>query len=387
MILPIHNKISRQWIFDNVSQEQIFAHYLGISPIVVLDCLNNNTLIRNPLRTDRTPTAGFYYRSGRIRFNDFAGYFHGDCFDLVGYIYLLSPYDKQDHARILEKVALDMGLITGVKIGNITRFDIVEKEDYDFEITPRAWTYLDEQYWLKRYEISVSQLNGSFTYPIEDLYINKKRVYTFHFGDPAYAYYIGPYKGKARWKIYFPKRTNYRFLTNTRVMDLLNTVKEAEYGIITQSRKAALVLHNLGVQAVALSGESALPLKNEINFLQSKWQRIITLLDFDYSGIKMSWLMRKVYNTAPAFIPNGKFNTLDMFPGQPDSQKLDIADYIDIYGSYYLNEIAHYFLSLQVEDAITELQKPSNDFIDLYEKLYRIEDEEETGTDDEEIPF
>lgn len=384
----IPSQITRKWILEKVSQEQIFAHYLGISIVLIQDCVYTNKLICNPLRTDRHPTAGFYTAGDRLRFNDFAGYFHGDCFDLVGYVYLLNPYDKQDHARILEKVAIDFGLIAiGQNNHSYKRFDYIEKEDYEFTILPRQWNTLDKQYW-KEYGITEHQLNESFTYPVEDLYINNKRVYTYSFADPAYAYYIGPYKGKKRWKIYFPKRTNFRFLTNTRYMDLLNIVKPATFGVVTQSRKSALVLHSFGVQAVAVSGESTLPVIKEMELLRRSWRNIVTLFDFDKSGVRLTHLMRKTYNTIPALLTNGRFNSLNFFPGIYDSHKKDIADYISIYGSNYLGEIINFLSSLQAEEVIKELKQPSNDFIDLYQRLYpetfEVEDENE---DEEDIPF
>lgn len=63
--------ISRSMIEESVSEEQIMEYYLGIP------CKKG--LFRNPLRTDKHKTAGFYRdKKGQLIFKDFAGYFYGN---------------------------------------------------------------------------------------------------------------------------------------------------------------------------------------------------------------------------------------------------------------------------------------------------------------------
>ena len=89
--------IDKSYIYDNISQERIIEHYLGISP--------KKGLFRSPLRNDKTPTCSFYKNNkGDIIFNDFSGHFKGNCISIVMYKFNCSYSDA------LKIIANDFGL-------------------------------------------------------------------------------------------------------------------------------------------------------------------------------------------------------------------------------------------------------------------------------------
>lgn len=55
--------ISKDYVLSKVSQIKIFSKYLNISEDIIKDCINNGTLISNPLRVDIHPSAGFRYNN------------------------------------------------------------------------------------------------------------------------------------------------------------------------------------------------------------------------------------------------------------------------------------------------------------------------------------
>ena len=63
--------ITKELILQNISQEAIMEHYLGVHI--------GKGLFRSPLRNDKKPTCAFYKnRSGDLIFKDFGGYFYGN---------------------------------------------------------------------------------------------------------------------------------------------------------------------------------------------------------------------------------------------------------------------------------------------------------------------
>src|SRR5574344_1479864 len=67
--------ITKELILQNISQEAIMKHYLGVHI--------GKGLFRSPLRNDKKPTCAFYKnKSGDLIFKDFGGYFYGNCFSV-----------------------------------------------------------------------------------------------------------------------------------------------------------------------------------------------------------------------------------------------------------------------------------------------------------------
>ena len=70
-------------LLNEITEEDIMEKYLGIP-------VNESTLTANsfcsPLRIDDSPTCNYWYNHvGKLRFKDWSGHFHGDCFDVVAY--------------------------------------------------------------------------------------------------------------------------------------------------------------------------------------------------------------------------------------------------------------------------------------------------------------
>ena len=106
-------KFNKEFILSKVSQITIFSTYLNLSDALVQHCIDTGELIISPLRDDCHPTCGFRYdNKGKLKFKDFAGYFWGDCFDLVALVMnnmypnmKLNISNKHDFIKVLKHIS------------------------------------------------------------------------------------------------------------------------------------------------------------------------------------------------------------------------------------------------------------------------------------------
>jgi len=340
-------KLSKDYILKYVSEIDIFAEFLGITTTDINNCLENGKLICSPLRTDNSPTCGFYYdKNYRLRFNDFAGYFHGDCFDVVAYQYNLDASNHQGFAICLDIVAKRFRLHKYAEVfltsalptrQNTIVTNIKITKNTIIEVQTRGWNNADIKYWSNA-NVKTQLLDKLNIVPVYAAWINQQQVYHFNYNDPCYGYYFGVKAEIQQWKLYFPNRTQYKFLTNSKRLQGLDLIKPAKIGIITKSMKDVAVLKSFGIEAVAVAGETIRPTKNEVLYLQAKWQTIYVLMDFDYTGIQMTQYLRRTYKFQPLFYTNGRFGTVNY--GAKDTY-----DFINYWGTNTFNEMLDYFKS------------------------------------------
>lgn len=351
--------LTREYLLTLVTQEQIFARYFNLSLSVIDECLTKSVLIKSPIRNDKNPTFGFYRDAhGRIRGNDFAGYFHGDCFDAVGYQYHLDPTDHKEFAIIKDIIAKEFQVwyyspdyLTSsfLKSSADRRSKYIiaysEKSYTTIELPQlRNWSYVDTQYWTKKYYLKEDHLKYFNVYLPYIVKLNGKVIYTFNVNDPCYAYYLGENTQDINgslisipiYKLYFPYRKSFRFITNDRKLQGIKQIKKAEYGVLTKSLKDVMCLKLFGINAVSVSAESTMPTPEEMKFIQSYYKNIFTLMDFDYVGIKISQDLKRLYNTIPLFFTNGRYNTLDF-------EAKDFSDFLDINGKQFTKDFIEFF--------------------------------------------
>lgn len=300
MNLGILPNLTKDYILSKVSQEQIFEHYLPIKVTV-------GSLIKSPLRNDKNPTASFYYsQNGKLRFRDFGGNFWGDCFDLAALYENLNSSNKKDFNILLDKLArifkihkYENNEINPVISGStlsIKEAVINFSGRKKIEVKAREFNEIDARFW-QQGNITKKFLKKFKVFACEYIWLNNNLIYTFNSKDPAYAYYFS----KGEFKIYFPFRKEYRFISNTSVIQGKNLIEPAEYGIITKSYKDVIALNTFNIQSFAPSSESVLISKDE--WFKIKWtcNHWFSLMDYDLQGIKMAIKLRKYYNIQPLF--------------------------------------------------------------------------------------
>lgn len=307
--------LTRDYILLRITQEQIFEYYLGIK--VETGCLLRTPAVIRP--RDSNPTFSFKYSdNGKLRARDWAGYFWGDCFDIVAHILRLNANDKKSFNVILDQIARDFRLHKYADKAHIetgSTFDVREviKKASKVEILfqDRNWDKaIDGTFWLAG-NISSKLLEKGRVFPCQYIWINNNLNYNFNPKDPAYAYKFT----NNDIKIYFPKRKQYRFLSNTSYLQGIDLLEPDRFGVITKSYKDVLSLKSYGIQAVAPSSETVPVSKAQWRILSNTCDHWLSLLDFDRTGILMARKLRKLYNVTPMF-----------FSGYKTLQKLESKD-------------------------------------------------------------
>ena len=364
-------KLTKAYIEEKISQELIISKYLDIPIEVVKKCIEHNTLITSVFRdNDTNKSMGIQYNAkGRLKVRDFGGFgFFGDIYDVVGYVLSLickrkiEPNNKQDFYFILKHIANTFSdIIDGKKIDeNI----IAEIKDAIYigkqrrpiiEIVPRSWNKFDKEYW-EKLGVSLSYLNTHFVVPVEQYYIdrgiNTEPKYYYKQKDPCYAYILGQNsKGIYFIKLYFPNRnrtTELKFITNCNVLEGLLNLELNNYDIIliTKSTKDRLSIGchldaitsygganaKLNIGVINLPSENYNLTEKEYSWLINKLNengKIISLLDFDFTGRHGAKYLYETYNIPYMFITRGEF-------GLPNYGS---KDFTDLHNKYTIKQI------------------------------------------------
>jgi hypothetical protein len=306
-ILP---DLTVEYVLSRVSEEQIFSKYV---------CeVEFSGLIRNPMRKDRKATAGFYYNSkNRLVFHDFNGYFHGDCFAAVQKMYGLGFKD------CLLKIAGDFGLIDGtVNVEKLkVKFKSKKREETRIDIKIKDFTDVEKAYW-RSYNLNSKILNKYKVFSLSKVWVNGEIRYNYKSSDPAFAYYFG----NGKYKIYFPERDEYRFLSNTDMIQGFEQLPDKyDFLVLTKSLKDIMIFDLLGVPAIAPQAEGNILSEDIIKKLQKRFPKIVSNYDFDYAGVRGANRLKKAFDIQPLFLTNGRFKTIDY-------EAKDISDYLQKHG-------------------------------------------------------
>jgi 5S rRNA maturation endonuclease (ribonuclease M5) len=305
-------EISFDWLFDRVNQEDVYEKYLGFCGL--------NEKFTNPLRDDRKGGCSFYWNGGVLFFKDFAINKTYTCVSVVMESERLSYYDAlwKIYNVFYKRDTVNKKPVTK-KIDSIKTYRT-------FKVKVQLFNHIGINY-CKSFGITGGFIKRAKWYYIEKIWDEADRlIYYYRDEDPCIGYYFGDDK----WKFYFFKRKDYRFMGNV-PQDVLQgehmLPEKAEYIIITKSFKDVGTLDKFGIVAVAPQAESVILTENQMNRLRKVSQNIFTLSDYDNTGIHFGWQMRKLYNTKPLFLTEKLWARKK---GYLDAK--DISDFYHLYG-------------------------------------------------------
>lgn len=340
-----NGNLTKEFILSKISQVSIFSAYTGVDTEVIENCIETGEFISSPFRVDEHPSFGFRYDNrGKLKAKDFAGYFHGDCFDAAALVISEIIHKNVDISNkgwfifVLKHIAYTFRNIIYGKDKDENIEGIIAKginaarnRKPIIEFVPRQWNNYDKNYWGK-FHVPISYLNTNFVYPVDYFYINRKvnpepkYYYENDRKDVCYAYMLGQDKrGVYNIKLYFPNRKHgtVRFITNSNCLEGLLNLELSEYDsiIITKSTKDRISLRAY-LDAIDLSipyGGTALRTiglvniphesyklkQNEYDWLRTKCPNglILSLMDNDNTGYRETIWLRNNYNIIPLCIP------------------------------------------------------------------------------------
>ena len=289
--------ISKKVLLDRASEEEYMEYYLGITPIF-------KKLYKSPLRVDNHPTCGFYRNSsGELIFHDFATNTY------LNFIGVVMTKFSCTYGAALQIIASDFKISNTVtdKHVSIQPHAVIPKKQgitkIQIEVQPFTETELK---WWAQYGIDQKILKKFNIYSakhvfLEDVLRAKSDSYNMIFG-----YYGGKQDGKELWRIYFPHRHSYRFLSNwnaKRIQGIKQLRKTGNLLIITKSLKDVACLYSLGIDAIAPNSETLFIPDTMLEELKLRFKHLLCLYDNDEAGITNMQKIKEKYGINTYYIP------------------------------------------------------------------------------------
>lgn len=283
--------LTKEYILSSISEEEIFDKY-GVRVV--------EGMFRSPLRVDRHPTCRFYRsRNGKLVLHDFAGHFHGDCFDLVQRI------KGCNYPQALIDIAKTFNIVEGKPRTPIHSSIVIgPKAVCQLRISSMDW---DEQHlsWWEEYGVDIELLKRFNVVPAKQVWLNDSLYYNRDFtkqNEVVFAYRFGGYD----YKIYFPQRSERRFLHNN--PDILQGWSQlpetGDFVVITKAMKDVICLRMFGIPAVAPMAETSVVTDSVLEILKEQFGKVYALYDRDKVG-KIALINLRKRGVTPLLMPQG----------------------------------------------------------------------------------
>lgn len=298
-------KITKQFLLSKCSEETYMKFYLGIDV--------KKGLFISPLRKDNRPTCSFYRnKSGELIFKDFSGEFYGNFINVVMYKY------NVNYHQALKIIANDFGFIKNSKIikhegiitNNTSKFTGSNSSDIKVEFKPYTKEDLD---WWNQFGINSKILSKYKVFSCKTIFLNGHQFLSPK--EKSYGYYGGKEKNLEYWRIYFPNRTEYRFITNwpsKKIQGYKQLPKSGKLCVITKSMKDVMCLYSLGINAIAPNSENLFISKSMLSNLKERFKYIVVLYDSDLTGIHNMRKIKKEYSDLIYFYIPRKYKAKDI---------------------------------------------------------------------------
>jgi len=306
LVTPV--KVTKELILSKITEENIMEHYLGIP-------VNKKGKFCSPLRKDNNPTCT-YYRSkgGRLFFRDWSGAFYGDCFEVVMYKFNCSYYMS------LQIIANDFGLVSRPKLAvnppltEYTNETFEETGSAVIEVEIKDFDQHELNYWLQ-YGINKKTLNKFKVFSCKNVWLNGNIYHFYRDKQLVFGYYGGIKDNVEQWRIYFPTKRKYKFISNWKSKQLQGVFSHLKKGgkhlVITKSLKDCMTLYEYGIPAIAPISETIFVERRQYEKLKEKFDNIILFYDNDLPGISSMNKIRKKFDVDIMFIPR-KFGVKDI---------------------------------------------------------------------------
>lgn len=281
-------KITKEYLLSQNSAETYMSTYLGV-PV-------KKGLQKSSLRKDHKPTATFYRnRKGELIYHDFGIGFDGNFIDVVMYITGLS------FVEALDKIAKDFGYIPNENNPpiKIRKTDVVieEKAETNIQIEYQPYTETDLKWW-ESFGIHKSTLKKYKVFSCKSVFLNGSYYTTSTPRSPIFGYYGGKKDGIELWRIYFPAKREYRFLSNwpKRIVQGAKQLSPTATNIvITKSMKDCMNLYERNISAIAPCSETVLIEPKQMEKIRLQANNILYLGDNDLPGVKGAHRYKKQY--------------------------------------------------------------------------------------------
>lgn len=308
----IDPKITKEFLLSKNSEETYMAYYLGI-PV-------KKGLFRSPLRSDNHNTCSFFRgRSGNLYFKDFAT---GQCLTFEGVV--MEKY-RCTYPNALKIIAKDFGYIQSseVKKQEIKIQPKFEGEKETFiQVEIKDFSESELKWW-NSFGVTKQTLDKYKVYSVKTVFLNGNIYAQSTQHSPIYGYYFGKKENIEQWRIYMPKRKEFRFIGNVSTKTIQGYKQLPDNGkllVITKSMKDTMLLSSLGIPAVAPNSETQFVSEKLLDEFRERFKNIVLLYDSDLTGVRFMNKIRKQYRDL----------IVCMIPRKYEAK--DISDFYQKYG-------------------------------------------------------
>ena len=272
-------KITKEFLLSKNSEETYMSTYLRV-PI-------KRGLFCSPLRRDNRPTCSFCHsKKGELMFHDFGTGFHENFVGVVMEIH------KCSYQEALNIIAEDFGYISKaedrpavkVKVSNVK---LEEKTETLIQIKPKAFSEQELKWW-KGFGVTEKTLKKYKVFSCDSIFLNGDYFSSSSPRIPIYGYYCGKKNGQELWRIYFPSKRSFRFLSNvgkSYIQGAKQLPKTGDVLLITKSQKDVMLAYELGIPAIAPCSEVLFLSNKQIQHLKKRFKTIVVCYDTDITGI------------------------------------------------------------------------------------------------------
>lgn len=272
-------KITKEFLLSKNSEETYMSTYLRV-PI-------KRGLFCSPLRKDHKPTCSFCHsKKGELMYHDFGTGFHENFVGVVMEIH------KCSYQEALNVIAEDFGYISkaedrpAVKI-KVSNVKLEEKTETLIQIKPKAFSEQELKWW-KGFGVTEKTLKKYKVFSCDSIFLNGDYFSSSSPRVPIYGYYCGKKNGQELWRIYFPSKRSFRFLSNvgkSYIQGAKQLPKTGDVLLITKSQKDVMLAYELGVPAIAPCSEVLFLSNKQIQHLKKRFKTIVVCYDTDITGI------------------------------------------------------------------------------------------------------
>lgn len=278
-------KITREFLLSKNNEETYMSYYLGI-PV-------KKGLFKSPLRSDTHVTCSFFRgKSGTLYFKDFAS---GQCLSFEGVV--MEKYSCNYHTA-LKIIAKDFGLSKDKVVKQAIKIQPKFEEKQTFIRAEIKDFSESELKWWNSFGITKNILNRFKVFSCKTVFLNGNIYAQSAQHSPIYGYYFGKKENIEQWRIYMPKRKEFRFIGNVSTKTIQGYKQLAKTGkllVITKSMKDVMCLYSLGISAIAPNSETQKLDVKMLESLKSRFKYIVYFYDNDLPGIKGMKRIRKEF--------------------------------------------------------------------------------------------
>lgn len=312
-------KITKEFLLSKNNEETYMTYYLGI-PV-------KKGLFKSPLRSDNHVTCSFFRgKSGNLYFKDFAS---GKCLTFEGVV--MEKYNCNYHTA-LKIIAKDFGYTKDSPVKKIAvkiqpKFE--EEKQTFIQIEAKEFSEPELKWW-GSFGITKDILHRFKVYSCSTVFLNGNIYAQSARHSPIYGYYFGKKENIEQWRIYMPKRKEFRFIGNVSTKTIQGYKQLAKTGklvVITKSMKDVMCLYSLGIPAIAPNSETQFVSDKVLEELKQRFKYIVLLYDNDLTGVRFTNKIRKQH---PELI-------VSMIPRNTGAK--DISDYYRDYGRKATQEL------------------------------------------------